>query len=70
MRNSLKKSTKAEKALFVLMDFGNAQQYSNRKYTTCKCLSDLSIYNVLLYIQIFSYIELFEDQRCITQWNI
>ena len=43
MRNPLKKSTKAEKALFVLMDFANAQQYSNGKYTTCKCLSDLSI---------------------------
>ena len=38
-----KVQAKAEKAVFVLLEFVNEQWYSNWKYTTCKCLVDLQI---------------------------
>ena len=52
MRNSL-----ADDVVFILMEFRNAQKYSNGKYSTC---TFRTLDNALLYVQISSYFELFQ----------
>ena len=47
----------ADDAGFILMEFRNAQKYSNWKYSTCTVRT---LDNALLYVQILSYFELFE----------